>query len=150
LIDLNGYYDEEGNYVHTYVKSLEFPPGDLANDDDDENRDNDVIPLNGHIYSIDAPGVPIQTINNLLTLDDEFIKRSQFHEFVRVRFDGERPSGDTLSGSRCSHKWRWHSFVWLELDRNGSPRSPTWLNMEDHNKSDVWYDPPNLEPAPTP
>lgn len=89
---------------------LSFPTGDKANDNVDAtvdqpvaDRDNDNTPTNDHIYSIDSPGRPSRDAD-----EEEYIFRANFREFVRVKFDGQQPTGDVLSGSRCSPKKDWH------------------------------------------
>ena len=94
-----------------------FPPAntpDLTNDDalkpPDEKAEQN-MPKNDHIYSIDAPGgVPRAAIPSVTQL----VQRKNFYEFVRVSFNGTRPSGNTSEGSRCSLKEPWHMDLWLE------------------------------------
>lgn len=86
-----------------------FPSGDVANDDT-RDIDEDNIPKNDHIYSIDGPG-PANTGGSA-----QFVGKYNFNEFVRVSFGGIRPSGENADGSRCSAKTAWHSFFWLYGD----------------------------------
>jgi hypothetical protein len=93
-----------------------FPNGDLANDnvEDGPDRDNDNTPTNNHLYSIDGPGIP-----TIITTDEEFIFRANFHEYVRVKIDGQQPTGNVLSGSRCSLKTPWHVRI-SAINSNGT------------------------------
>lgn len=88
-----------------------FPAIDESNDDASQS-DEDNVPDNQHVYSIDGPGEP----------DDgshaQVISRNNFYEFVRVRFDGNALAGNNNDGSRCSDKVAWHVFYWIE--RNGA------------------------------
>jgi len=82
---------------------------DKANDDGNTN-DEDSTPKNDHIYSIDGPG----HVND--GAYDQYVRRLNFLEFVRVRFDGTAPSGNTTSGSRASAKAPWYAHMWSEKD----------------------------------
>ncbi len=86
-----------------------FPSVDTSNDDRGQT-DEDNTPENNHIYSIDGPGFP----NN--GEYDQVVRRLNFYEFVRVRFDGEALAGENSDGSRCSEKVPWHAFLWIEKD----------------------------------
>ena len=44
----------------------------------------------------------------------QIVGRMNCREYVRVSFDGTRPSGDVEQGSRCSPKKEWHMLMWLE------------------------------------
>lgn len=103
-----------------------FPFGDKANDNVDAtadqpvaDRDNDNTPTNDHIYSIDAPGRGTRIAN-----EEEYIFRANFREFVRVKFDGQKPTGNILSGSRCSPKKDWHLRIHA-INDNGTHKQNT-------------------------
>ncbi len=60
--------------------------------------------------------------------------RANFAEFVRVRLDGQKPSGDETNGSRGSGKYLWHVRHWFvknaqtgkfERDSGDAPESGT-------------------------
>jgi hypothetical protein len=99
-------------WVFDEMSDYSFPSGDLANDDGTRG-DEDNIPMNNKIYSIDNPKIPL--INNpSLT---RIVKRGNFNEFVRVRFDGVQfihnfpAAGEydygSIQGSRCSPFQKW-------------------------------------------
>ena len=95
-----------------------FPPAntpDLANDDGPAPagfmKSVQNIPKKHHIYSIDAPGGMGLAVIPGVT---QYVERKNFYEFVRVSFNGTRPSGNTNEGSRCSPKEPWHMDMWLE------------------------------------
>lgn len=81
---------------------------DLANDDGIQN-DEDNKPKNNHVFSVDSPSASlIQSSNQVAPPDGtKLVYSGNFYEFVRVRFDGERPTGNNLEGSRCSEKLKW-------------------------------------------
>ncbi len=82
---------------------------DEANDDPaGEGDEGDGADSNGYLYVIDGPGSDGPTATSELL---NF--QSSFREFVRVSFDGVRPSG-TSSGSRCANKYTWHCRHYLE------------------------------------
>ena len=108
-------------------------PWDLGNDDsvaapgqhDDESPS--VLP-GGHLFTIDAPG--FKNLSKTAPADVELWLYQNFEEFVRVRFDGTRPSSTTqIDGSRCSFKAPWYSRVsvlyvdptlgWIRAVNNG-------------------------------
>lgn len=94
-----------------------FDKGDISDDDLAPEDDEDVTPSNNKIYSLDGPGHPLQPSG------DQIVSRNNFEEFVRVSFDGERPSGENDDGSRCSANIPWHAFYWVDVDpANGKYR----------------------------
>jgi hypothetical protein len=122
-----------------------FPNDDKANDDpDDTDESNNVY--NNHIYSFDAPGAKTLAVATGGPDDKpmtQWIMRANFKEYVRVSFNGTFPTGNTLTGSRCSYKQRWHCFFWLE-EQNG-------IYVEKAGKqNDVDLQWGQLDPAPTP
>ena len=82
-----------------------------------------------HIYVIDGPGIGIVAGHN------GYVSRNNFKEYVRVRFDGITPSGNTVSGSRCSDKVPWHARFDLVKGAGGlwvgNPASPARNNDVD-------------------
>jgi len=85
---------------------------DQANDDGadgDGNGDEDG-PIEALMFVFDAPGYsPLPT--NPAT---RIALRFDFDEFVRVRFDCTKPSGDGINGSRASGKEAWQSLLHIE------------------------------------
>ncbi len=97
-----------------------FDSGDISDDDHISEVDEDVTSSNNKIYSLDGPGHPLNAFN------DQIISRNNFEEFVRVSFDGVRPSGENDNGSRCSDNIPWHAFYWVDKDpTNGKHRMRT-------------------------
>ncbi len=85
-----------------------FPPNmEDSNDDDPNNRDDESSTPSrdeGGFFSADTPGysyVPPATLN-------KWAMRAKFNEFLRVAFNGARPSS-LQSGSRCSGYLLWHA-----------------------------------------
>jgi hypothetical protein len=76
--------------------------------------DEDAEAKQDEIYCIDGPGTKRIDARGRLA----FIKRANFFEFVRVRFDGVKPSG-RVDGSRCSNKIPWHIQMGLKPDAAG-------------------------------
>jgi hypothetical protein len=85
-----------------------FPAGDeLPNDDGLGGDDEDVVPTNDHVYSFDGPGPEADNWDQ--RLGAQIVRNANFEEFVRVRFDGTRPAGNRVDGSRSSEKLLWFS-----------------------------------------
>ena len=104
---------------------------DAGSDDEDSTPDND------HIYSIDGPGHANDGGH------DQYIRRLIFLEYVRVRFDGTAPFGNTNEGSRCSDKASWYAHMWSEKDgANYKERAGKGSGVEEGYKA--------ILPAPTP
>ncbi|MCB1208000.1 MAG: hypothetical protein KDK97_01675 [Verrucomicrobiales bacterium] len=81
---------------------------DEANDDSvaiDESN----VPSHDNIFSFDSPGP-----SSVVDASRQIVGRMNCREYVRVSFDGTRPSGDVEQGSRCSPKKEWHMLMWLE------------------------------------
>ena len=81
--------------------------------DDTHNGDESDKPVNNHMYSIDAVG---------FTEDGWGViwwshSKNNFMEFMRVRVDGIKPTGEAVLGSRCSPYYPWHAALWLSRDR---------------------------------
>lgn len=109
-----------------------YPKGDVANDDA-HNRDESRRPSGrDFLYATDAPGTPNPTNRN------EGLRtalRLNAREFIRVRFDGTRPSGNKLDGSRASPRELWHArHTWVT--RNGRLHRTTG-NLRETRQNDV-------------
>lgn len=88
-----------------------IPPGVLA-PDGIEHPNDDPGPAAKQVtgallYSWDAPGVERISIESYPFHAFKFY-RSNFFEFARVSFNGNRPDGDILAGSMCSVTLAWH------------------------------------------
>jgi len=84
-----------------------FPNMDEEPNDDSTANDEDNVPKNDHIYSIDGPG---QLGDNASS--DREVQRYNFKEFVRVLVNGgafANHNGPPPEGSRCSPKVEWRS-----------------------------------------
>jgi hypothetical protein len=95
--------------------SSSFPEGDIPNDDS-KNIDEDDSPTNGHIYSFDVPGA-----GSPVAAFDRAVRRHNFLEFVRVRFDGQPFANQDgqQEGARASSKAAWHSRLDVIRDFSG-------------------------------
>ena len=91
-------------------KDDDFDAGDVSDDDSVPEVDEDILPSNDKIYSLDGPDDPV------LALNEQIVSRNNFEEFVRIAFDGVRPSGTNDNGSRCSDNIPWHAFYWVDTD----------------------------------
>ncbi len=81
-----------------------WPMTEELPNDDARNLDKSSAP-NGddEYFDFDVPG-----LRGDGAAADLVIRRLNFKEFLRVRFDGIRPSGNIVDGSRCSPYWDWH------------------------------------------
>jgi hypothetical protein len=84
---------------------------ELPNDDRRNIDESDRPSAQNHMYSIDTPSFAEGGWggNTFLIISD-----NNFLEFMRVRFDGTKPEGETVQGSRCSDYFPWHAafFLW--------------------------------------
>lgn len=86
------------------VLSRDFPANDERPNDDAHNADESTQPnVNNRMYVLDGPG-----ISPMGAVADLEVWRFNFREFIRVRLDGTKPSGNVVSGSRGSVKFDWH------------------------------------------
>jgi hypothetical protein len=99
-------------------------------DDDAENSDESLTPVNGHIYAIDLPGAtdPQDPGDPDAT---EFVLKHSMTEWVIVR---KAPAEPWTQGS---NKFYWHSIVWLrkvdgvwQTDMEKSEIGPDTINVE--------------------
>jgi hypothetical protein len=110
---------QEWNVINNTVTPNGAAYGPLSSNDiatdDGAQTDESLNPVNNHLYSYDSPGTAFQTIQTSSSGDTitQVIIRKNFNEFVRVSFDGNVPSGNTLAGSRCSHKVPWQMALWV-------------------------------------
>lgn len=102
-----------------------FPPRVDESNDDVGNGDEDLTPRNDHLYSFDGPAVQ----KAAHPLVDEYIKRANFFEFVRVSFTGSAPGGNNDNGSRCSPKEPWHMWMWLDSQGPLNQEKPGEINQ---------------------
>jgi hypothetical protein len=58
---------------------------------------------NGDFFSYDAPG-----FMSVIATEDEKFLQGNFLEYIRVSFNGIRPEGSGVLGSRCSEEVDWH------------------------------------------
>lgn len=84
----------------------DFPAKDEEPNDDEGVSDEDNIPNNNHIYSIDFPGTQSD-----VAFADRLVIRFNFNEFVRVLVNGGAFANTehVIEGSRCSDKSAWRS-----------------------------------------
>jgi len=82
-----------------------FPPGDDANDDTHDRDETQVPDANGRLYSYDGPG--LADAANPYRVGVRVRYDGRFREYVRVAFDGVRPTGNGASGTRASPKVLW-------------------------------------------
>jgi hypothetical protein len=113
-----GAFTTKPGTVFFYEQQNEWP-----RDDRNDGDESEVATQSNHFYSMDSPGIGVG-----LTSYGE-IWRYNFREWVRVRFDGTRPSGNQVSGSRCSAKNEWCVVHTLE-NVNGIWRRTTGDQQE--------------------
>jgi len=108
-------WDQTGTNPPEVVFSRTFQvPDEEANDDPVAEGDESNYPnVNDHFYVEDAPGRVSDIAGSDLS-----VLRFNFREFVRVKFDDTKPTGNTVDGSRCSDKFDWHARHRL-INRSG-------------------------------
>lgn len=102
ILDTNGWFDALAPPFPN--RPTVFPTVPDEPTDDGNNDDEDNTPKNDHIYSIDNPRnqfYPVPAIR--------VVKRANFREFIRVRFDGKafKNLNGVLEGSRCANFQNW-------------------------------------------
>ena len=76
-------------------------------DDDTDNSDESLTPVNGHIYAIDQPGAIDPQNPSVDPAATEFVQKLSMTEWVIVR------KGPAEAWERGSNNFYWHSVVWL-------------------------------------
>ena len=95
------------NKVDEAPPDTSWPAGETANDDGHDNDESVSPDAEGLMFSFDGPGSPVPIIEgSRVRVFWELV----FREFVRVRFDGEKPTGNRLAGSRASNLVRWQAL----------------------------------------
>jgi hypothetical protein len=95
---------------------LRFPvQNELANDDDPAADESFAPDVDGNMWSIDAPA----RITPPGEQEEYFDTRFNAEEFVRVRFNGQKPDGNGVLASRASDKFNWHLLLYLQNDHAG-------------------------------
>ena len=89
-------------------KTTAFPAQADEPNDDNGRADEDNDPTSDLIYSLDNPFVPILQPQPPV-VPERVVKRANFKEFVRIRFDGQafQNQNGTVEGSRCSNFQNW-------------------------------------------
>ena len=132
-VEFRAWFVDGGEISHT--EGLKWPSGDISNDDaldDDEG----VAPPNSTVYVVDFPG-----LKEARAVSEQFILRINANEFVRIRVDDKRPTGNVLSGSRGSNKQPW--FSKLGFKKLPPPnnllyvRDPTLANVIDLGQTTI-------------
>jgi hypothetical protein len=77
---------------------------ELPNDDEHNNDESPKPTAADNFYVYDSPGHRPRNAGN----SQEYAYKGNFLEFIRVRFDGNRPTGNRVMGSRASAKFAWH------------------------------------------
>jgi uncharacterized protein (DUF2141 family) len=98
-------------YVRKLEKEIPWPNQvELPNDDPHNDDESDVPSQNNHMYSIDAP-----RLREGVWPRNSRVRIMHFNslEFIRVRLDAIKPSGNRVQGSRCSDYFPWHSAITL-------------------------------------
>ena len=111
----------KGAFPPLVSESASFPSSILPNDDDPSLADEDVVPKNNHIYSVDNPA---SLLNPVPPNGSHNFYRGNFFEYVRISVgdNATRPiahidaNGVTQNpdkaGSRASAKERWLTRLW--------------------------------------
>jgi hypothetical protein len=114
------------------------PPG---RDDDALNRDEDLTPRNGHIYSLDGAGLEDmgQPLGPGLSRGaDEAVYRASFLESVEARVP-------KAGWTRVSDEFAWHTVTWLERPSGGIWSRKAGKNLIEAGALTIGNEPP--EPA---
>ncbi len=126
-----GIYDRTEKYWN-YNRTKFTGTIDLPNDDISTGTEEDIIPKNGYIYSVDSPVSAIRdnTVPNGLPADGtQVFYRGNFTEFVRVAVgkNASRPTKNVDAdtgvtegagvGSRVSNRTPWILRVWGVMDK---------------------------------
>jgi len=107
---------ENGTWVESPVEA--FPANDEMPNDDTKDTDESVSPnSDDEQFVMDAPGMVAKTATW-----DGYASRRNYNEFARIQFDGIRPTGNEIKGSRCSNKYEWHARQTLVKD----PQTGRW------------------------
>ena len=121
----------------TETLSRTLPSNDEEPNDDNSQEDEDNVPRNDHIYSIDAPS--IVTPNNEADADER-VSRFNFFEFVRVIIKQGatfQNQNGLVEGSRCSPKIKWHSRIRVERGPDDKWRRKT-VDPHDNEIVEGW------------
>jgi hypothetical protein len=105
-----------------YPDKLDEANDELVGDETDEDG-----PYGGLLFVLDGPGLdglPAMTVPT-----GRRFYGDNFEEFVRVRLDGTRPSGNTLDGSRASDKFKWYSHSYILIDGGVWKRAATFNHI---------------------
>ena len=123
------YFDEEVYMGQPTKPDKEDWPNQVELPNDDTvNTDESDRPVNNHMYSVDRPGATEAGWPNNIAW---WASMNNFMEFMRVTFNGTRPRGETVQGSRCSDYYLWHAA--LTLVRNlSNPGNLTRIEREKH------------------
>jgi len=128
----------DGN-IWNEVSVRMFPAHDEEPNDDDSQEDEDNVPTNNHIYSIDGPS--IVTPDNIADADEK-VFRANFFEFVRVKIGAGvtfQNQNGIIEGSRCSPKIKWRSRIRVERGSDGRWRRRT-IDPNDNEIVEGWLD----------
>ena len=116
-------YEEQEGY------RKDFPAQDEGVNDDDPNAEGQDIDESStptgtattpnYFFVMDAVGP-----TNAPPDGGYAVLRSNFREFVRVSFDGQRSSGNIIDGSRCSDKFEWRSRMRVVRQQLPPPNPP--------------------------
>jgi hypothetical protein len=96
-------------------ESSRFPSGERPNDDGHDRDESAEPSANGFLYSFDGPGTPEPETRAGVRASYE----AEFREYLRVRFDGERPTGNQVNGTVASPIVRWEARHTWRTDRQG-------------------------------
>jgi hypothetical protein len=106
-----------------------WPPNpESANDDPNDGDESSGVGAGGvgalgGFFSEDPPGPDSPIVNDLVF---GLSYKGNMREFLRVSFDGQRPTGNGLHGSRCSNYFDWHPRHLLERDPNHQGPPQWW------------------------
>jgi hypothetical protein len=127
-----------------FIRDEEVNDDGDPNDPNNEGDESPAPTTANHIYVEDAPGTDYEAFDEFL------VWRMNYWEFVRVRFDGVKPSGDTPDGnghgSRCSNKYSWH--VRHNLFKDGIKWSRAGGDDPETDENDIEPDPVTIGDEP--
>ena len=110
-----------GTLEEIQSKAKNWPAFRENPNDDGSARDEDNLPKNDHIYSLDFPGAAFTVPAQIAATNSSgglarFVSQMNAQEFARVRVDGQaflhdpNPANTSVQGSRASELVDWHSW----------------------------------------
>ena len=105
-------------------QTAQYPANDETPNDDDNDADESVRPKQSEMFVADTPGgsYAYSLDTGLDGSWSHYVHRMEAREFIRVRFDSNRPIGNVPNGARCSGKMPWFSWAYWKTMMDGQKR----------------------------